>query len=97
MIAEISFDLVMEESMEFVEGTYRLPNFDWQVFIFIPWEVKELKINTKARWESGVSGTTVHFPESEKINKTLVFKVLADALGVSEWKEVHGPDSMDLR
>ena len=34
MRAQISFDLVMEDSMSFVEGTYRLPGRDWQVFIF---------------------------------------------------------------
>ena len=29
MRAEISYDLVMDDDMEFVEGTYRLPGGDW--------------------------------------------------------------------
>jgi hypothetical protein len=31
MQAEISYDLVMDYEMAFVEGTYRLPARDWQV------------------------------------------------------------------
>ena len=30
---EISYDLVMEDDMAFVEGSYRIGGCDWQVFI----------------------------------------------------------------
>lgn len=33
MRAEISYDLVMDDDMAFVEGTHRLPGGDWQVVI----------------------------------------------------------------
>jgi hypothetical protein len=41
MRAEISYDLVMNDDMEFVEGTYRLPNEDWQVLIVSKRDVPE--------------------------------------------------------
>jgi len=41
MHAEISYDLVMDSDMEFVEGTYRLPGEDWQVVIVSRHDVKE--------------------------------------------------------
>lgn len=31
---DISYDLIMEDNMSFVEGTYRIDNGDWHVFIF---------------------------------------------------------------
>jgi hypothetical protein len=33
MRAEISYDLVMDDDMWFVDGTKRLPGRDWQVVI----------------------------------------------------------------
>jgi hypothetical protein len=33
MKAEITFDLVMDEDMGFVEGCYRLDGGEWKVFI----------------------------------------------------------------
>jgi hypothetical protein len=33
MKGEISYDLVMENDMSFVEGTYRIENGEWRVFI----------------------------------------------------------------
>lgn len=36
--AEISYDLVMDDDMSFVEGTYRLPGGDWQVVIVSAFE-----------------------------------------------------------
>ena len=35
MKAEITYDLVMDDNMNFVEGCYRLHGGEWQVFIFI--------------------------------------------------------------
>lgn len=53
--AEISYDLVMEEDMSFVEGTYRRPDFDWQVFIFSRNDVSSPKISSTT-WQSGTTG-----------------------------------------
>jgi hypothetical protein len=98
MRAEISYDLVMDDDMEFVEGTYRLPGGDWQVVIVSAFDrdVPEPQV-VPQRWESGVSGVFVRLPRAERINAATVERVLSEALGVSEWVRVRGPDSMRLR
>lgn len=96
MQGEISFDLVMEEDMEFVEGTFRLPGFWWQVFIFSRSDVEELQI-TPSTWDSGVTGVFVRFSRSERLDQAAVERVLSASLGVNEWVVVRGPDSMHLR
>jgi hypothetical protein len=55
---EISYDLIMEPNMGFVEGTYRLAGGDWQVFIFTRSDVAEPQCRPN-RWQSGVSGVVV--------------------------------------
>ena len=96
MQAEISYDLVMEEDMAFVEGTYRLPKGEWQVFIFSRGAVLGSQAE-HCTWESGISGVFVRFPEAGRLDKKVVEQVLGQALGVEEWREVPGPDSMQLR
>jgi hypothetical protein len=98
MRAQISFDLVMEDNMSFVEGTYRLPERDWQVFIFGPDNrVTHPVVRTDGRWESGVTGVPVKWPSGAPLNKAVVLRLLSEQLGVAEWDEVRGPDSMMLR
>jgi hypothetical protein len=98
MRAEISYDLVMDDDMVFVEGTYRLPGGDWQVVIVSAFDrnVPEPQVD-RQQWESGVSGVFVRLPRAERINAATVERVLSAALGVSEWVRVRGPDSMQLR
>jgi hypothetical protein len=97
MTAEISFDLRMEEEMSFVEGTYRLPKGDWQVFVFSRRPILQPMVNIHAIWESGVTGISVQYPKDKRLNKSVVMEVLANSLGITEWQETHGPDSMALR
>jgi len=99
MKAEITFDLIMTEDMDFVEGCYRLPGRVWEVFIFNrlrcgPYGVGVWKDLT---WDSGVRGLNAVMPAGTKLNKATVFEVLSEALGVTEWFEVRGPDSIVLR
>jgi hypothetical protein len=98
MRAEISYDLVMDDDMEFVEGTFRLPAGEWQVVIVSAFDrdVPEPQV-VPQRWDSGVSGVFVRLPRAERINAATVERVLSEALGVSEWVRVRGPDSMALR
>jgi hypothetical protein len=98
MSAEISYDLVMDDDMAFVEGTYRLPGGDWQVVIVSEFErdVPEPQV-VPQRWESGVSGVFVRIPRADRINAAAVERVLSSAFGVSEWVRVRGPDSMQIR
>jgi hypothetical protein len=96
MRAEISYDLVMEDDMTFVEGTYRLAGGDWRVVIVSRCDVAEPQV-VPQRWESGVSGVFVRFPRAGRLNREAVERMLSAALGVSEWAQVRGPDSMQLR
>jgi hypothetical protein len=98
MEGEISFDLVMNDNMPFVEGTFRLPGQEWQVFIFGPdTTVVAPEVNPRARWESGVTGVFVKWPESLRLHKAVILQILSEHLGITKWNEVHGPDSMGLR
>lgn len=98
MRAEISYDLVMDDDMHFVEGTYRLPGGDWQVVIVSAFhrDVPEPQV-VPQQWESGVSGVFVKIPRAERINAATVERILSEALGVAEWVRVCGPDSIQLR
>ena len=98
MRAEISYYLVMGDDMTFVEGAYRLPGGEWEVVIVsaVGRGMTEPQV-VPQRWESGVSGVVVRLPRGERINAATVERVLSQALGVSEWVRVRGPDSMQLR
>ena len=96
MRCEISYDLRMNDNMAFVEGVFRVAGGEWQVFIFSRYPLDHAII-IPTNWESGASGIVVRFPESQTLSKTAVDQVMSEAIGVSEWVEVRGPDSMQLR
>jgi len=97
MQAEISYDLVMQDDMCFIEGTYRLPGRRWQVVIVSrsP-EVTVPEVSAQTR-ESGVSGIHVRSPNTGHLNAEVLGRLLSEAFGVSEWVRVRGPDSVQLR
>jgi len=98
MKAEIRFDLVMEEDMSFVEGCYRLESGAWHVFIFGRSRgTREIGVRKDVVWKSGVTGLNVIVSDEAKLNKSVVLRTLSEVLGVTEWLEVRGPDSMQLR
>lgn len=99
MKAEITFDLIMTDDMDFVEGCYRLAGSAWEVFIFSHTRIgsNEPGVWTGLTWKSGVKGLNAVIPPSTKLNKAAVMDVLSQALGVTEWSEVRGPDSIVLR
>ena len=96
MRAEISYDLVMDDDMSFVEGTYRLPDGEWQVYVVTRDDVSEPRVEA-AQWEGGVTGVCVRYPRSVPLGRSSVERVLSAALGMREWVEVRGPDSIQLR
>src|SRR5271169_318122 len=84
---EISFDLVMEEDMPFVEGCYRLCDGKWHVFM-----VRHSRGGTECvgiykdlLWKSGVTGLNVIVRDDERIDKGAVLRLLSDALRATEW------------
>lgn len=96
-VAEISFDLVMNDDMSFLEGTYRLPGGDWQVCIFSPDPGVQRPEPASTRWPSGVTGVFVKWPSNYALNRRSALHVLTGFLNVTGWHEVKGPDSMRLR
>lgn len=99
MKAEITFDLVMTDDMGFVEGCYRLPGGSWEVFIFtrLSCGPRGIGVWKDLTWDSGVKGLNAVMPADTKLNKATIFEVLSQALDVTEWSEVRGPDSITLR
>jgi hypothetical protein len=96
MRAEISYDLVMDDDMAFVEGSYRLPGGPWQVLIVSRYDVPK-PVAAQQVWDSGARGVFVRFPRGLPLNAAAVEGVLSALLGVTEWAVVRGPDSMQLR
>lgn len=96
MKGEISYDLVMEDDMSFVEGTFRTEDGVWQVFIFRKDPIEQREV-TSGHWESGVTGVFIRLPASARLNKQTVERVMSEQFSVDEWNEVRGPDSMQLR
>jgi hypothetical protein len=98
MRVEISYDLVMDDDMPFVEGTFLLPGGAWQVVIFSAFErdMPEPEVVPQV-WVSGVTGVFVRYPRHARLNQAAVERVLSAALGVTEWVQVRGPDSMQIR
>ena len=96
MCAEINYDLEMLDDMGFVEGTYRLPEQDWQVVIVSRKDVAEPEI-VRSQWDRGMTGLFIRFPRGWRLNAEAVERILSAATGVSEWAVVRGPDSIQLR
>jgi hypothetical protein len=95
---EITFDLVMDDDMYFVEGCYRLEDGIWHVFTcFRSGGYRQIGVRCGVTWDSGVTGVNVIVADDAKLNREIVLATLSEALGVTEWKEVRGPDSMQLR
>ena len=61
------------------------------------WGLSADSFKKNATSESGIAGIDVWFPKDRILNKSAVIKVLSDALGVTEWSEVRGPDSLQLK
>ncbi|MEL6105299.1 MAG: hypothetical protein AAFU85_04650 [Planctomycetota bacterium] len=93
---EISYDLVMDDDMEFIEGAYRLHGKCWQVFVTLRRDV-DTPIVKEVTWDSGITGVNVFCPRSMQLNAVVLESLLGDHHGVSEWNVVRGPDSMILR
>lgn len=96
MTGVISYDLLVGDDMESVEGAFRLPDGAWQVIVVAKAPVRSPEVR-RATWESGVTGLSVSFPRAARLDKAAVVEVLGRAFGVGVWVEVRGPDSMTLR
>jgi hypothetical protein len=96
MTGEISYDVVMDADNSFAEGSYRVGDGGWQVFIVSKRDVREMTIKPST-WDSGATGVVIKLPRGTCLDKKLVERLLSAHLNVSSWVEVRGPDSMTLR
>jgi hypothetical protein len=98
MNAEITWDLVMLDDMAFVEGCYRIESGPWQVVTARKCrDGEQPTVRTDLRWDSGVQGMNVLVRRDEHLNKEALLRIMSSTLGIEEWTEVRGPDSMILR
>jgi vacuolar-type H+-ATPase subunit F/Vma7 len=94
--AEISYDLIMDDNMSFVEGCYRLPNQDWQVVIVSKWNAQTIGYKF-TEWDSGVTGIVIKIPKHIRLDAERTEKILSKILRIEVWQRVRGPDSIILR
>src|SRR5437762_2065773 len=96
IIGEISYDLVMDDNMPFVEGTFRLQDGIWQVIIVSKGDVLTPQIKF-TEWDSGVTGIFIRFPQHKPLNAIQTEALLSSIFDVKSWIKVQGPNSMVLR
>ena len=99
---EISFDLVLEDDNDFMEGSYRLPGEFWKVVIFRKDDVPELRSQPSrwrrpTKWEREITGVVIRFPRTARMGRDDLLRAMAQVFGRSDWVQVDGPDSMVLR
>ena len=103
MKGEVSFDLVIgDEEQNHIEGCFRLDEGDWRVFYFTnrlhgEWWQGAPDVRKDVTWPSGVTGVDVVYPKDKILNKLTVIRILSDILGIEDWSEVRGPDSLQLK
>ncbi len=94
---EVSFDLIMEDDMDFVEGCYRLPGKNWQVFVFSKRGDLDSPEHQFVSWASGVTGVTIQVPTLFNLDSRSVKKLLSTILNIRSWETIKGPDSIVIR
>ncbi|WP_152569488.1 MULTISPECIES: hypothetical protein [Sphingomonas] len=88
----------MSDDMAFAEGCYRLADGEWQVITAYKANgFHTLGVRNGVRWASGVTGMNIVMPDESKINAPTLLEIMSATLGVDDWCEVKGPDSMHLR
>ena len=88
----------MSGDMPFAEGCYRLEGHDWQVVTAIKARgAHPIGISVGVTWPSGVTGMSIVLPDHCALNASGLLNTMSDHLGVTLWREVRGPDSMQLR
>jgi hypothetical protein len=97
LTAQISFDLIMDDDMSFIEGSYQLPGYPWQVFIFHKEDDIHKPTSQFGGWRSGVTGLHIKVPRDTRLNAGMAIELLTEILDWTTWITVPGPDSLVLR
>ncbi|MBL8814412.1 MAG: hypothetical protein JNL58_00165 [Planctomyces sp.] len=94
---EISFDTEVDATdIPIAEGSFRLPERFWSVFVIQQAEVSSTTVK-RGFARSGIEELLCLIPRDKPITRDLVMKVLGQAVGTDEWVEVAGPDSLVLK
>jgi hypothetical protein len=93
---EFSFDIIMEDDMVWVEGTYRLPGIFWEAMVFGKIDVPELRFK-RGKTYGDVPGIWFDVPRDAQLNRQYIVQALATAFQIGGWVEVAGPDSTVFR
>jgi hypothetical protein len=101
MKAELTFDCYYDD-FDHIEGCYRLPGEDWKVFYLARvWKGKlwdgPREIQTGVVWRSGITGVQGRIPKWEPLTPFVAAQIIGDALGVTWWAFVPGPNSLLLK
>jgi hypothetical protein len=97
---EFSFDTVIEDrddDRRVIEGCFRAPGAHWRVMLFLKEEGVATSSWASAVWPSGIGGLEFRVAEAERLNRAYVRHALALAVGVGDWTEAPGPDSLALK
>ncbi|MCY1054623.1 hypothetical protein [Nannocystis sp. SCPEA4] len=95
--AEISYDVVVDDDSQIVEGCVRLPGETWRTFHASKEDnLAEPRFWT-FDWENGIRGMALEMPASTTMNKAALQQAFASFLGVEQIVEAPGPDSMMMR
>jgi hypothetical protein len=97
LTALISFDLIMDDDMFFIEGTYQLPGYPWQVFIIHKEDDIHEPTLQFGGWRSGVTGFHIKVPRDTRLNAGMAIELLTEILDWTAWTTVRGSDSVVLR
>src|SRR5574341_1830792 len=97
MIGRITYDLIMEDDMSFIEGCYRLPFKEWEVFTITKYDDIGIIEVEHTSWDNGVTGVHIRIPRGIRINAERTEMIMSKVFGVERWVVVRGSDSMQLR
>ena len=93
---QISFDLVMEYDMDFVEGCYCDVDGIVKVFVISKMDCAAPTFKP-VKWQSGVAGVNITVPLAQELDRPIALRLLANFTGIADWQVVAGPDSTSLR
>ena len=85
-----------------MEGCYRIDGEDWRVYYLTNWHNGSLwagapLIRSTVVFQSRIFGVCGVVPDGTVLNKKTVMRILALAVGIDEWCEVSGPNSLNLK
>ncbi|WP_226703809.1 hypothetical protein [Microbulbifer elongatus] len=93
---QISSDLVLDEDMQFFDGTFRTPGEFWgPIEVFKSEDIGCPKLEIR-QCPNGLIAMVGRMPENQPLNLCTIIECLQSLYPGSDWQQVNGPDSMIL-